>query len=811
MTKAYFIAFALTFFIYSNIISQSVSGKILDSLNVPVPFSTIALLRSNDSSLVKGNISNDKGEYFFEKLAPGNYLIKAVFVGYNDFYSSVFRLDSTAKFKVPDISLQAKGINLNEVSVVSIKQAVEFKNGMIVLNVEDSPLSVGNNVFELLKRLPGVYVDNQNNITLNGKSGVTVMIDGRQQRLSGQQLVSVLSSMSSDQLSKIELMNNPPAKYDAAGTTGIINVITKKVKLVGFSGSLNAGGSKGVVYRGSADAALNYKGKKVTIFSNIGYANRDFYSKYVFDKTVTYKGNATYMNEDGEQVDTQKSLTGRIGADWYVTDKTTIGFLASGGPGASPMTDKGINRVSGYNDIGFDYSLFNVKVTDDWQNPNYNMNFEHTFDTLGTTLNFSSDYSSFTGKRRANSDNYFLDPDGNNALNPNVIVSQHITDVKIFTQKLDFKKNLSKTLEFETGAKATFVDNSNVYTLQRLDIPSELFILDTLVSNNYKYTENIYAAYFNFAKQLKKSSFQVGARGENTVVDALDKISGFHLIRNYFNFFPNVSYDLNSVKNQSFQFKISRRINRPGYNDLNPYKSYQDNYSVTTGNPFLLPQLNLNYSFTHGYKNTLFNTITFVQAKNFILRYDSQNDSTKETNSSIANLSGNNYHIWYSIFFQKQITKWWNVNVSTYMGYMHYEGILNGLKYERTYFDYNASLNNDIVLPKSFKIQVSAFYASPNLYGVFLFKPRWSFDVGIKKSFFDKKLTVNFSVFDIFYTNVERLTAKYQGLNVIFNKPNDTRRGWLAINYKFGKIRVQKRQAGSNDEEKGRLDGKLQK
>ncbi len=805
--KLYLFVFLLLIpaFLFSQ---NSIEGKIENPKGEAVPFCVLGLLNAKDSSIVKGNVSSENGEFIFEKIPSGNYFIKATSVGYSVYCTTPFSVDSSSKIRLDKIVLNNSAINLNEVSVNAVKQTIEFKDGNIVMNVEDSPLSAGNTVFDLLKRLPGVFVDNQNNIFLNGKQNVRILIDGRIQRLSSAQLTSILMSMSAENISKIEIMNDPSVKYDAEGTGGMINILTKKIKITGFSGDISAGVSKGVVYRGGTDGSLNYKGKKFTLFSSAGYGHRDFYRSYYFNKIVTFNGNKTYLNEDGEQTNYQRSFYYRLGADWFVTDKTTIGFFATGGPGSTPMWDRGINRVSGYNDVGFNYTLFDVNVTDKWSNPNYNLNFEHKFDSLGSVLNAATDYSNFKGTKSSFSDNGFYDVNNNLVLPNNRFKSEHVTDINILTQNIDYKKYFSKTFNIETGAKATFVNNKNRFQFEKQNPATSNYVLDTLASNNYKYAETIYAGYLSINKQFKKTGIRLGLRAENTVVDAADLESDFKLKRNYTNLFPNFSIDHNE-KNNSYQFKISRRIFRPGYQDLNPYRSYQDNYSISTGNPYLIPQKNLNFSFTHGFKHTIYTSLTYVRAKDFMLHYDYQIDSTKETVTTATNMDGNNYHIWGSVYIQKQIKKWWNLSMNAYTGFMHFQGILNGSNFERPVHDYNIWTNNDFSLPKDIKLQVTMFYAGPTAYGVFQNKSKWALDIGLRKNFFKDKLSLNVTMFDVFYKNVEHLTANFQNMNLDFRNPFDTRRVWVFLRYKFGKIKVQKRQVEGNDSEKSRIDKKL--
>lgn len=786
----------------------SLKGRVLDTASSPVSFASVGLLKANDSLLIKGSISTEQGEILFENIRPGDYLIKIIAVGYDETYSPVLHLDSAGVLQLPDIAMRSKGVVLDEVSVTAIKRTVEFKDGMIIMNVENSPLASGNTALDLLKRLPGVYVDNQNTVFLNGKAGVRIMIDGKIQRLPQQQLTAVLNGMTAESITKIEVMNNPPAKYDAEGTGGMINIVTKKVKLIGVSGNISAGGSHGIANRGATDGSLNYKGRKFTFFSNAGYGNRIFYSNYVFDKTVPFNGNVTYLKELGEQINYQQVFYYKAGMDFYLSEKTTVGFFINGEPASTPFTDIGNNKISGYNGLGYDHTPYNVKVTDNWSNPGYNVNAEHRFDTLGTQLNFSADYSNYKGARVALSQNPFLDANNNEVLPANVYRNSTLTNIRIFTQKLDFVKNMTKSIFMETGLKATFTDSRNDYTFERKNDSTGVFQNDTNYSNKYVYHENILAAYLNFKKQFKKASLQLGGRGENTIVDAHNTTSGFKLTRNYFYFFPNLTFDYPRSDLHDFQVSLTRRIDRPGYKDLNPFKSYQDNYSSTMGNPYLLPQTEYNLSFTYSYKHFLYNTFTYSRYANFMLGFDFQNDSTKETTSTSRNINGSNY-VSYNLFLQKKISKWWNFTASGSVFYQDYQGTIVGTNINRSAFAYNAFVSNDILLPKNFKMQIAFSYVSPSVYGINYINQRWSLDIGMKKTLLKDKLTISFSVFDIFYKNVFSMHAKFQNMDYIFIAPNDTRRAWLNISYKFGKIKVQKRQVLSNEQEKQRLDDKL--
>ncbi len=793
---------------YSQIVLR---GIIKDSTESPMAFAPLAVLKLSDSSIVVSATSDESGHFLVNNIIPGNYLIKVNSVGYREYYSPILSIEQKPDTIVlKDIILKTNGINLNEVAVVAIQESIEIKDGNFVLNVENNPLATGSTVLDLLKRMPGVFIDNQNNISINGRGGVRILIDGKIQRLSGQQLISVLQSMSSESISKIELLKNPPVKYDSEGSSGMINIITKKVRLMGASGFVSANGSKGTMYRWGTDAALNYKTKKITLFSNIGYSNRAFYSEYIFNRSVTNNGNTTNFNELGVQINYQEVLYFKIGADYTINDRLTIGFLTNGGPSSMPMTDIGVNQISGYNNVGFDHSDFNVKADDKWVNPGYNINAEYKIDTLGSTLNFSADYSYFLGNRSALSTNLFLDTNDAEALASNIFISTSKTKIDIYTQKIDFRKQMRNKVLIEAGLKNTMVYSNNNFMFERENKQTKVFETDSSASNNYFYYENIIAGYINVKKEFEHATFQLGVRGENTIVDARTSNSVFKLSRNYFLFFPSLIFDYSKSKTHSISFNINRRIDRPSYKDLNPYKSYQDNYSATVGNPNLLPQTSFNFSFSYIYKQFMYNTFTYTLFDKYMLSVDLREDSTMESTSSIRNINSCNYFS-YNLFLRKKIMKQWSSSLSINTYYQNYQATINGNKLNSGALAFNITNSHDVILPKNFKCQVNFQYSGPSVYGITYVKSRWTLDLALKKSFFENKLNINLSFFDIFYTNITNIKNEFASQSYTYYNPLDTRRVGLSLVYRFGKIKIQKRQVNSNDQEKNRYDEKTRK
>jgi hypothetical protein len=786
-----------------------IHGNIVDSTNAPVSYCALALVKSTDSSIVKGTITDESGQYAFENVPSGKYFIKVSSIEFKEGYYNSFTFDSLSNYNVKAIIVKSNYIKLNEVSVVAIKKPIEIKDGMMIMNVENSSLAAGNTVYDLIKRIPGVFIDNQNNIILSGKGSVKVMINGQIQRVSNDQLISILMGMNAELVSKIEIIKNPPVKYDSEGSGGLINIVSKKVKIMGLSGSVNSNINKGTFYRGSIDCSINYKLKKLAIFSNFGYGNRIFNTDYQFNQDVNILDSLTYLRQKGSVKTTQQLYHYSLGTDYYLNKNNTIGFLISGGLTSAPSSNTSRNNITGHNTYPYNYTTSSLQLTDNFSNPNYNINAEHKFDTLGTVLNFAADYSDFKEVKNKLNENFFFTQNDLIAQPEKTFKSNTISRFQLFTQKLDFTKKIRGGITLESGVKATTVQNKNNYLFERKNVTTDDFEKDSSISNNFSYNENIYAGYVNFKKEFKIATVQLGSRFENTIVSAKDEAL-FNLARNYFNFFPNLSIDYHKSDKHTLQLSLSKRIDRPSYNDLNPYISYDDYFSASKGNPLLLPTINYNVSLAYVYKQTIYNTIGYSVNNNHIVNMDLKLDSTNLVTNTMTNIKSYAV-IYYNLYYQKELRSWWNTSISGDIYTQAFKGNVNNTSFNRTNIAYQAIVNNDFILFKKYKLMVNGYYFSQTIYSTTKSSNFWWVDLGLKKSYLNDKLTFNLTFSDIFHTNNYSTVIQFQNQNNFYKGVRDTRRISFSVIYKFGKLKIDTRQVQSNDSEKARLDSQMKK
>lgn len=795
----------LAWILWFPLLSQnSIKGRITDTTGAGFPFVNIALLNAADSSQVKGTISDEEGNYVFTELMAGTYKLKFFSVGYSGHFSENISIDSASKLVLPVVKLRSTNINLNEVSVTAIKKVIEFKNGMTVLNVENSIMASGNTVLDVLKRIPGVTVDNKNNISISGKQGVRIMIDGRMQQLAMEQIVSMMSAMSADQLSKIEVMKSPPVKYDAEGNAGIINLVTKKVNTKGYNGSINYNPGMGQRFGNSMYGTLNFKSNKLTVFSNINPMYKTFYDRYDYHKYVTYKDNTTIFDHTGDHENLRKYISGKIGLDYALTKKTTVGLSVANTINNTRPVEHGYVAINGYDDVGFDHYHY---VTDEkavWTNPAYNLNAEHQFDTLGTNLSMSIDYTDFNNTSDRKSESVFLKRDDTNAKPSQVYTSTNKGYINIFTQKLDFQKYLKPTWLLETGAKTTFVKNKTDFLFNRQDTVTGIFNTDTNFTNNYRYNERLIAGYMSLKKEFKKGSIGLGLRAEHTKITGNNLTNGFKLTKDYLNFFPNVSFDYQLTEKHNIQFNYNRRLDRPDYSQLNPFKRFEDQYAVGAGNPYLNPQYSDNFDLVHVYNQWITNSIGYAHLTSVFSDISFQNDSTKVTTFTQLNLNKADY-AYYNLFLQKQLKQWWNAEFSLNVFCVFYNSKIETVTLNTRTLSSNIYFNNDFILPKDFKIQLTAHYNSPVVSGPHHNKANGSCDLGIKKALLKGKFNIMFQFLDMFYTDISRSLYDFDGQYYTFNSRDDTRRFRLTLNYKFGKMNIRVNEKHSNEQEDGRL------
>jgi hypothetical protein len=435
---------------------------------------------------------------------------------------------------------------------------------------------------------------------------------------------------------------------------------------------------------------------------------------------------------------------------------------------------------------------------------NNNIHAEHLFDTSGTALNFSADYTILSEKTSSYNASRFYDAAGQEVLPANVFQNSNNSLTRILASKLDFSKHLNVTSSFEAGLKMSNVDAGNQFQFERLDNTTSQFYTDTSLTHNFSYTETTAAAYFNYLKAFGKLNGQFGLRAENTNMHAGSSGTTFSLNRNYLNLFPNISLQYDKSDNHNFQLNLNRRIDRPEYVSLSPFRDYHDQYSYGQGNPFLMPHYSNSVELTHNYKKILVNSLSYTRIENVMLGYTQQNDTSKVMVENIKNMDYSEAYT-YSCFFQKDLRSWWAVSANVVASYLTYKGDIRGKPFFIDGLYYNGYMTHTLALPKKIKLELNTFYRGPKYNGIVLVKERWMLSLALKKTFFQDKFDCSIGITDIFNSGAFHTQTTNGNQDWRYYTTTDSRRLVLSVHYNFGKLKLSISDKSSNEQEKERL------
>jgi hypothetical protein len=603
----------LFFFFIGAKTQTTIIGMIHDEQGKPVVSATVFLVRAADTSTVKFSVSDKDGRYHFQSAAEGKYIVHIISLGYDTAYSTPFEV-AEENVTIPPIILQPVKNVLKDVSVTTSRSFIEMHLDKMVINVEASPTNAGSNVLEVLAKSPMIIVDIDENISLNGKKDVLILIDGKKTYLTGKDLASLLKSMPAANIDQIEIMTNPPAKYDAEGLGGIINIKTKKSKQDGWNGNISTNGSLNIFsvnnktyvdFNSQNSLNFNYKRGKTNIFGSAGFshfAGTDSASYYKTYYTPDYVINGyTFFNFMGHFSGNYTPLN--LGLDYYVNKRNTVSIsvdhtMFKGEQPRNRITDvwdENHELLQHYNSTTHPQYSFNRTAV--------NLNWKHTFDTLGQEISFDADYIYNTGPNQDTLKAYYAD----NSTSLLSTSSNHYTNIAAFQS--DYTKPF-KGGRFDAGVKVSAVKTilDNLF----YDYSNNEWIKNPNFTNHSSYNENINAAYANVNKQIKKWSFQAGLRLENMNMHANQTLDNYSINRTNTGLFPSifVQYDFN--KNNSAKISVSRRINRYSFYEIMPYTVVTDSLDIWHGNPNLKPEHNTIMEFDYSFMNKYFFTFSYT-------------------------------------------------------------------------------------------------------------------------------------------------------------------------------------------------------
>jgi hypothetical protein len=783
----------------------NISGVILDESKKPADYVTVVLFKASDSSVVKTAFTDPNGTFSFNVPAKGSYYYKASNMGYKTLKSKTIVLaEDNQKIDFGTAQLAASTQNLKDVNVAVTKPLIERKMDKIVMNVSNSSIMTGSTALEVLQKAPGVTVDQNDKISMMGKQGVLIQLDGKQTYMSSADVANLLRNMQSSEIESIELITNPSSKYDASGNSGIINIKTKKSKSGGTNGSMNGTAGYGKNFRANAGLNLNHRTQKLNLFGNYNYGKNERENRIDIDR-ISNGNPDTYFMQAGSSLRKQQNNNFKAGLDYFIDKKNTIGVLVNGY--FNHGTEASVNNtLIGPSFQKVDSTLVsNTLQTNKYNNISYNLNYKSVLDTAGSEISADVDYSRYNGNDGSNYDNDYLFPNGDR-IRPIVYTRNNtpsIIDIKAF--KVDYNVSLTKTVKLEAGVKSSWVKTDN--DLQAEEFVNNSWRNDVRRSNQFIYDENVNAAYTNLNKQFKNTSVQIGLRVEQTNSKGNLITTNTVVERGYWDFFPTLFVQQTLSKNNQLGFSYSRRIDRPSYDALNPFIYYLDQFTYSKGNPFLNPQYTNNFELSYTLLQKYMLSIGYSRVNDVIMEVllpDTAQKALYQTNANIAqNISYNA-----NLNIPVQITKWWQANNNLNVFYLSFRApdlAGNALKTGKTSFQFKTQQTFTIM--SGFTAELSGSYESPLDYGTFSIRPRYSIDAGLSKALFNKKASLKFALSDVFNTYKTNLSSIYSGLTYEVRQKNESQVGRITFTYRFGKneIKPARRRSTGTESEQGRM------
>lgn len=799
--KRYFYLLLLNFLITSFAYAQvKVTGKVLVENNVPLASATAYLMKAKTTVILKAAVTDENGAYQFSDIQAGSYYVDVKMVGYTANKSNVFDI-SKSDYKVPTILLNTDTRKLQEVAVEGKRPMVESKPGKLVLNVENSPLAAGNNALDIVKRAPGVSLDNNNNLQLMGQSGVSVTIDGRQTYMSGEQLVNFLKSTDGNQIKSVEVITTRAAKDDAEGAVGTINIVLKKNRMEGFNGTFNMTAGRGEKFRGNSSLSLNYKKNNTTVFGSYAYSNEKSHRRLLLDRVIQNKGEKTYFKQRSILDEKEQNHSYRFGVEQRTSARNTLTVQFNGSNNIE-YNDNDSKTNVGKSFTTLDSLLISTSQFKElFDRYSANLNNEFRIDSNGRKLTLDLDWSKFKSSKRVGYNNQYFDGQMD-AITPEEIQRSRMPiGIDIYVAKLDYEQPLSKVSKLEMGAKYSNVTSDNDLTFE--DFLNNSWINNEKRTNHFVYKEQIAAGYIEYNNTIGKWGLKVGARGEYTFSDGNSLTLNKQVKRNYFKLFPNANLTYTLHENHILSLGYARKITRPNYRQLNPFDYFIDKLTFERGNPYLNPQFSneftLNYTLMQRYNVTL----GINDVRDAIVESMGQDSVLKQTWVIRENL-GKNLTAYLNLNIPVTVSKIWSMNNNITGIHFNFDGMVSGLPLKRKSFLLQATSMHNLKLAKSLSANVNLRYFSPFKYNVYDMKARWDMEIGATKTFKDQRSSLKLAVSDLFNTGNQNLKTNFGDFDSSIRQYQDRRVVRLTYSYKFGNLKNNYRKKDTSNEEKER-------
>lgn len=781
-----------------------ITGKVSDQKGQPVPYANVALIQE-DGALVDGAVSDENGAFLIESTKTAKVKLMISSIGYQAFTSEAFDMAPGISKDFGNLAIADEMTGLDEVTVKASRPEIIIEPDKTIINVEGTVMAQGSNALDVIGRSPGIYVDQEGNINLNGRSGATVMINDRPTYMSAKDLANFLRSMPAENIRSIEVINSPSSRFDAEGSAGVINIQLKKNTVDGVFGSVELGGQYNGQFAPNTSLNLNVKKGKLSTNGTLNYNEYAVYNDLEINRNFTLEEGISNFNQDSRITSRYKTPSLVASANYEINKNQNLGLNIQASASDDVDSSNSGTVITNPGEENKNYIESTNNSEGDRNRLFTNLHYDVKLDTLGSKFSTDVDFTIMDNESSALLDNSYWSEGNPNAVTTDKILTLNDMYYTIFTAKADYTKALKGGKMLETGLKGSWVKSDNDLELSRAEDEGP-FVPDPN-SNRFIYDENVLAAYASLKGSFsEKFSYQAGLRGEYSDIVGNSVTLGQVNEQNYFNLFPSLFVQQKVSEKYQIVYTANRRITRPNYRLLNPFVYYIDPLTSEQGNPNLKPQYSNNFEMNHVVNGAYQFTLGYSETEDAFMQVFVQDQEARTTTTYTDNFDKTRAANFRAIV-PVEIKKWWTTSNMLQVTYNQFQTQIGEDLLDVDQVSYMVRTQQNFTLPKGFNIELMAMYLGPQIWGQGQVEGFGWVDAGITKSLMKDKLSIAVNGTDLFRTQVIKAKIQFADIDTNFRQYRSNQGVRFTLRYNFAKgesFRV--RSSSGSTEERNRLD-----